>query len=116
MEEQYNILGLNNDGLCPVSERNFGKFMPYFIFGLYEESSFADHHGNVKIIGSANKKKHEKHLQDSRVSITLVSTGSTAVVAGPTIFVLKGQRRNGLFTDEFLRSKGCALGSTIIIS
>ena len=98
MEEQYNILGLNNDGLCPVSEKYFGKFMPYFIFGLYEESSFADHHGNVKIIGSANKKKHEKHLQDSRVSITLVSTGSDAGVTSPTIFALKGQRFHGIFT------------------
>ena len=40
-------------------------------------------------------------LQDSRFSITLVRTGSAAGVTGTTIFVLQGQRRNGIFTDEF---------------
>ena len=56
MEEPYKILILNNDGICPVSGEYFGEFVPYFIFGLYEESIFANHHGNVKIIGS--EKKH----------------------------------------------------------
>ena len=59
MEEQYKKLRLNNDGVCPVSGKYFGEFMPYFIFGLDEESVCADHQGNVKIIGSANKKKHD---------------------------------------------------------
>ena len=89
--------------------------MPYFIFGLDEESVCADHQGNVKIIGSENKKKHEMFLQYSRVSITLVRTGSAAGVTAPTIFLLKGQQRNGLFIDEFLRYKGCMLGPTIIM-
>ena len=55
-------------------------------------------------------------LQDSRVSITFICTGSADGVTGTTIFVLKGQRRNGIFTYEFLWSKGCALGSTILIT
>ena len=59
MEEQYKILRLNNDGVCTDSEKSFGELMPYFIFGLDEESICANHHGNVKIIGSENKKKHE---------------------------------------------------------
>ena len=59
MEEQYKILRLNNYGVCPVSEKYFGELMPYFIFGLDEESICADCHGNVKIIGSENKKKYK---------------------------------------------------------
>ena len=59
MEEQYNILRLNNDGVCPVYGKYFGELIPYFIFGLYEESICADHHGNVNIIGSAQKKKYD---------------------------------------------------------
>ena len=55
-------------------------------------------------------------MQDSRVSITLVCTGIAAGLTGPTIFVLKGQCPNGLFIYEFLRSKGCAIGSTIIMT
>ena len=66
--------------------------MPYFIFGLDEESICADHHSNVKIIGSKNKNKHELFLQDSIFSITVVRTERAAGVTGTTIFVLKGQR------------------------
>ena len=55
-------------------------------------------------------------MQDSRVSVTAVRTGSSNGVTGTTIFALKGQRRHGLFTDECLRSKRCALGSTIIMT
>ena len=59
VEEQYNRLILNNDGVCPFSGKYSGELMPYLIFGLDEESICADHHGNVNIIGSANKKKHD---------------------------------------------------------
>ena len=58
VEEQYKILGLNNDGVCLVSGKYFGEIMQYFIFGLDNESICADHHCNVNIIGSTNKKKH----------------------------------------------------------
>ena len=75
--------------------------MPLFIFGLDEESICADHFGNIKIVGSANKKKHEKIIQDSRVSITLVRTGRADGVTGPTIFLLKGVRRNSEFRMNF---------------
>ena len=83
--------------------------MQYFIFLLDEDSICAEHHGNVKIIGSA-KKRSMIFLEYSRVFITLVRTGSAAGVNGHTIFVLKGQWRNGIFTDEFLQAKGCVLG------
>ena len=42
-----------------------------------------------------------KLFQDSRFSRTLISTRSAAGVTGSTIFALKGQRRNELFTDDF---------------
>ena len=59
MEEQYKILRLNNYRVCPVSGKSFGELMPYFIFGLDEESICAEHHSNVKIIGSAKENKHD---------------------------------------------------------
>ena len=54
-------------------------------------------------------------FQDSRVSITLLHTGCAYGITVPTVFVLNSKRQNGLFTDEFLRSKVFALGSIIII-
>ena len=88
MEKQYKKLIINNDGVCPLSREYFGELMPYLIFGLYEESICADHHGNVKIIGYTNKKKHNFVFKDTRVSITLVRTGIVSGVTGTTIFVL----------------------------
>ena len=70
----------------------------------------------MSILLGLQTKRRTIFLQDSRVYINLVHTGSSSGVTGTTIFVLKGQRSNRLFTDEFLRSKGCALGSTIIIT
>ena len=55
-------------------------------------------------------------MQDGRFFITLVSTGSAAGVNGTNIFVLKGKRLNGHFTDQFLWSKGCIVCSTIMIT
>ena len=69
-----------------------------------------------RLLGLQKKRCIKTFLQDSRVSITLVSTGSAAGVTGPTIFVLKGKLCHGLFKDEFWRSKGCVLRSTIIIT
>ena len=63
VEDQCNILILHHDGVCPVSGKYFGELMPYFIFGLYEESICDDHHSNINIIGSANKKKHENIIK-----------------------------------------------------
>ena len=64
----------------------------------------SDHHGNQYVIACAEKKKHEKLLQDSRVSITMVCTGSVGGTTGPTMFLLKGakQHRRKEFSDKFL--------------
>ena len=59
VEDQYKRLRLRNYGVCAVSGKYFGELIPYFIFGLDEESICADHHSNVKIIGSVNKNNHE---------------------------------------------------------
>ena len=52
----------------------------------------------------------------SRVSITVVRTGSTAGVTGPTIILLKGEKKRPQFTDGFLEKHGLAPGSTIIMT
>ena len=68
-----------------------------------------------KLLG-VQKKISILFLQDGRFSITIVCTESYSGVTVPTIFLLKGQRYNGIFTDEFLRSNGYALGSTILMT
>ena len=74
-----------------------------------------DAHRNCEIIGSMDKKKHEKLLQDGQVSITVICTRSVGRFTGPTVFLLKGEKKKKHYTDEFLVRTRCALGSTIIM-
>ena len=60
MNKQFKQLRLKNTELCNLSNKTFGEVMAYFVWGLDEESICADHNGNVKIIGSAGKRKHKK--------------------------------------------------------
>jgi len=43
-------------------------------------------------------------------------TGSVAGDIGPTVFLLKGQRKKFGYTDQFLLSHGASIGSTIIMT
>jgi hypothetical protein len=47
--------------------------------------------GQLHIIGSRSKKKHEKNVADSRESITIVCVGSSANVDGPRFYLAKGK-------------------------
>ena len=65
------------------------------------------------IIGDKEKKKHEAKTGDSRVSITMYRTGSTAGVTGPTAFLMSGVKRKHGYTNDFLVRHGAAEGSSI---
>ena len=110
----YNGLETKNTGLCNKTNKTFPWVMHHFIIGLDEMCLMSDAHGTLHIIGAADKKKHEKILQDSRVSITIVRTGTVGGTTGPTIFLIKGEKVKPHFTDDWLVRHGCAVGSTII--
>jgi hypothetical protein len=92
VDEEYNLLRTSNTGLCKRSRKSFGEVMGHFIVGLDEMCLLSDTHGDLHVFGSADRKKHEKLLQDLRVSITVVRTGTVAGDTGPTIFFLKGTK------------------------
>ena len=90
--------------------------MAHFIIGLDEMCVMSDAHGALTVIGSFDKKKYEKLLQDSRVSITIIRTGTAAGTTGPTIFLLKGTKVKAAYIDYFLMKYGLTPGSTIIMT
>ena len=94
----------------------FGEVMAHFVWGSDEKSICTDHNGNVKIIGSAGERKHKNILQDSRVSITLVRTGSAGGSTDPTDFLLKGENATVIILIVFLEDRGLAPGSTVIMT
>ena len=114
VDKSYNDLEEKNTGRCNKTGKSFQFVMGHFIIGLDEMCLMSDQHGGLKIIGSADKKKHEKLLQDSRVSITIVRTGTVWGTNGPTVFLVKGDKVRRGFTEDFLVRYGCAAGSTVI--
>ena len=116
IDKEYEHLREVNTGRCRKTNKLFGEVMHHFIIGLDEMCIMSDAHGDLRVVACAQKKKHEKLLQDCRVSITMVRTGTTGGTTGPTIFILKGAKRRKEFTNKFLLKYGCAVGSTIIMT
>jgi hypothetical protein len=116
VDNEFKFLREKNIGLCQKSGKTFGEVMAHFIIGLDEMCIMSDAHGTLTVIGSFDKKKHEKLLQDSRVSITIIRTGTAAGTTGPTIFLLKGTKVRAAYTENYLMKYGLAPGSTIVMT
>ena len=97
VDAEYDNLRMVDIGLCKKSGKTFGEVMSHFIVGLDEMCIMSDFHGNAHVFVSADKKKHAKILQDSRIHITIVRTGTVAGTTGPTIFVLKGTQSRSAY-------------------
>ena len=113
---EYGYLREANQGLCRKTNKLCGEVMHHFIIGLDEMCIMSDAHGGLHVIGCAQKTKHKKLLQDARVSITMVRTGTVGGMTGPTIFLLEGTKVRNEFTDALLLKYGCAVWSTIIMT
>ena len=57
-----------------------------------DETSFSCNEGELKVLGSKDKPRHEKQFSDSRFSITVLRVGSVAGINGPAIFLAKGTK------------------------
>jgi hypothetical protein len=112
-EHSLDELRCKNTGMCRISGKTFGKLIHCFITAGDETNLMASYDNRgVKVIGAANRKKHEKKSADCRSSISLYRTGAVAGDTCPTIFLMKGKTKRHGFTDHYLRSNGCATGST----
>ena len=106
----------HNTGVCRKTGKSFGEIIDHFVVGADEACLMTDNHGNFRIIGAADKKKHERKASDHRASITMFRSGVTSGDNGPTAFLMKGKRKKAAFTDEFLVENGCAPGSTVVMT
>ena len=59
-----------------------------------DETTFRVEDGNLKIIGSAARQKHEKNSSDCQQSITVARMGLAAGVEGPRFFLGKGKEES----------------------
>ena len=105
-----------NTGLCRRTGKSFGELIHYFVVGGDETCMMADSNGDLKILGEAGRKKHEKQVSNNRGSITMYRTGTPAGSNGPTAFIMAGKRRRAGYTDGYLQRMGAAPGSTIAMT
>ena len=57
-----------------------------------DERSFLCYEGELKVLGSKDKLRHDKNYSDSRFSITVLRFGSAAGVNGLVTFLEKGTK------------------------
>ena len=92
----------------------FDNLHEHFQLNL-DESCFMCNDGILKIIGSKDKKHHDKNMSDSRVSITAVRCGNAAGANGPVVFLASGQNVNRTFSNYRLKEiYGLPEGSTVL--
>jgi hypothetical protein len=104
-EHSLDELRRNNTGVYRISGKTFGELIHCFITGCDETNLMAsDGNRGVKVIGAANRKKHEKKSADCRSSISLYRTGAVAGDTGLTMFLMKGKTKRHGFVDHYLRS------------
>ena len=60
----FNDMRRKNGGICKKTGKTFIELMHHFVLGLDEACIMADAGGNIKIIGAADRKKHENILAD----------------------------------------------------
>ena len=84
--------------------------MEHFMCGG-DETCFLASAGEVTIIGEKEKKKHEGHTANSRISATIYRTGFASGHTGPTGFLPPGKNRKATYTDDFLERHGAGKGA-----
>jgi hypothetical protein len=116
-EYSLDELRRNNTSVCRISCKTFGELIHCFITAGDDANLMtSDDNRGVKVIGATNRKKDKKKSADCRSSISLYRTGAVAGDTGPKIFLMKGKTKRHGFTEHYLRSNGCAIGSTVIMT
>ena len=100
MEEQSQ---LNKNDL------EFEKLLAFLWLNV-DESCTMENNDVVRMVGLASKKNHEKNVDDSRDSISSLSTGSAAGVEFPCIYLVKVQRLEYDVFCDFDQNQKCPPG------
>lgn len=116
IEKGFRFLREKNTGVCNKTGKSFGELMDHFVVGGDETCLMTDSDGDLKILGEAGKRKHEKRVSDFRVSTTMFRTGTPAGLNGPTAFIMKGKNRKAGMNEKFLVENGCVKGSTLAMT
>jgi hypothetical protein len=96
----------------------YATLQPHFQLNL-DEKSVLGCNGNLRIVGSAEMKKHKKTMQDNHDSVTIVCIGSASGKTGPWIFLLRGKKeleKNHPLRNSECNFPGVLAGSKVIMT
>lgn len=86
-----------------------------FMINLDETGVLASE-GTVKIVGSGDRKKHEKNMDDACDSITIIRIGSAAGVSGPWIFLCRGKKLDRRSLKNLPENYSAPAGSVVVMT
>ena len=93
----------------------FVTLHPHFQLNI-DETCFMCSEGSLKIIGDANRNRHDKNVSDNRLSITVLRCGSASGTHGPVIFVMSGTVVPRIFSGNKLhRNYGLPEESCVLV-
>ena len=74
--------------------------------------------GVLRVVGAAERKKHDKNAGDSRILVTMVRVGCAAGVNGPVVFLAKGEVMSckALEDRNLVEGYGLPEGSSVIMT
>jgi hypothetical protein len=114
-EDAWNYLREKNTEVCRLTGKTLSEVIEHFVIGGDETCMMACG-GKLMIVGTKERKKHEKNMLDSRVTITMYRTGTTGGSTGSTAFLMAGVKRRIGYDEAFLEKWGAATGSTIAMT
>ena len=78
-----------------------------------DETCFMCSEGNLKIVGDAKRRRHDKSISDNCISITVLRCGCASGTHGPVIFIMKGIEVNRMFSRKQLEDVWAYLGDQL---
>ena len=83
-----------------------------------DETCIQCNDGNIRIVGSKERKTQSKITDDSRffITITILRVGNAAGLDGPIIIILKGKGKkiDSKVLNDIVKAFGCPPGSCVI--
>ena len=99
-----------------LPSKEWQKYKQHFWWNL-DETGVQISEGNLRVLGAAEKKKHENNVQDARKSITIVRSGSAAGTRmGPWMFLAEGQKMEHRSMRNLPKNHGAPPGSRVFMA
>jgi hypothetical protein len=90
--------------------KKYAELQAHMVCGSDEEGVMVNANG-TRLVGRASKKQHLINTDDSRASATVLRTGNTSGIKGPSLYILSGKTKSAFINTKWLEKHGAPIGS-----